>query len=211
MIGVKRLTNLEQYTSVLSEPEIDLVAAVVCAALNQLKTGASVGAFILVGQKYGKPADTILGFGLPRGHIQKQRWLPQQTDFAEKAELAIHHFANEPMYSKVETGVHRDGSYLALIVNTNSGRFIATLYADFPEKSDDHAEFVLYVVADVLARFSNDMLVTQQARRILFHTARPAEIAKFANKLFSERVLPEVLIWQNWRDSASVRAGEIFV
>ena len=212
MIKPKKLQDWWADTRLLSRPEVDLVSAVVCAALNRIRADVACGAFILIGQKLGGSAETMLRFSLPHGSKSDRSLSHGATDFLEQAELAIDYFLHTPAYDSAETGVHINGRHRALVATTGHGRFLATLYADFSEMAvEQQTTFVLMAVADTLARISGDMMVCQKVKQTFYHTTDPFKLSSFVNKLFNERQLPEVLDWIKWRDSAVVRLNDVFV
>lgn len=210
MLRPKKLQDWWSDTRFLSRPEIDLVTAVVCAALNRTKADVTRGAFVLTGQKLGEPAETVLRFALPHGSKLDQTLSHGAIDFLERAELAIDCFLTSA-YNDAETDVYTNDCHRALMVTTSHGRFLAALYADFSEKvAAEQTMFVLMAVADTLARISGDMVVCQKVKQIFYHTTDPFKLSSFVNKLFNERQLPEILDWVNWRDSATVRPNDVF-
>ena len=194
--AITELTGLGRPV-VLVKAETDLIAAIVCAALNHINAKTKRGTFILDGQKAGEGANLILRFNLPDGPKRKS-WEPGPSNFADLAEQSIDFFLDDPAYDEVETGIHTYGPNRALIANTSGGRFLAALYFDFPERDYDYTTFVLEVVADTLARISGDKDLDGEIRKVFQHFEEPRKVRSFVDDLFNNNRLPEIVIWRAW-------------
>lgn len=203
------LTCYPEPETTLFQQEIDVILALVCAAISSIsstKVSNIKGTLVLDGQKNGGDAKCILRFNLPagKGVYRHQNY---SVDSGSLANYAIDKEISYEVWSK--SGIYWVKTLEYLALNATSGRFLCSFFVqnasgiDFVTMSN-----VLLLVSEIFSHLGKEDRILQQSVDTVWYTEFEdnedgISIRQFVREAFEKCELPELAAWKAWHNKAN--------
>lgn len=206
--------------------EIDAILAILAEVMRDCYGGSMprTGSFILDGQRVGAQASCIIKFNLAGGEsyyniagreVNSLALAAQSIDeLLSWPRRSEYYYLGDPLlFGKLPTDIYEYGKFIALVINTTYGRFLASLQTCRPDGGNDRRSIirVLLSLVEVLRQLGQEDLVLQMQSRTLlsrFQSFDYKEVINHVQELFATCHLPALKTWHEWHELANA-SGEL--
>lgn len=218
----------------ISREEMDLLLIAMTKVLESEDGGAPKrGSIVLYEQRRGEDEECVFALNMEEGEMNNfpckggaaapseymaDRAIRELALWPEEGAFELH--GKRRSFGQLETGIyHGHDDYFAMSLNTTLGRFLVSSYVDFAAEGlkelKSKNEIFLVMIAEVMRRLRlEDRALNHSVKGMweLYWYSRSnpevfAEKMQVVKKTFSDKDLPELKLWREWREEQKENGG----